>query len=125
MITADQVRALAMALPCVEDGSTAERLAFAVSGKGFAWTWLERTAPKGPRVPRLEVLAVRCRPEAKDLILESDPDVCFIDDHYRGFPAVLVRLARIAPADLEALLAAGWRCQAPKALLRAFDTADR
>lgn len=121
MITADQVRALAMALPRVEDGSTVDRLAFAVAGKGFAWTWLERAAPKGPRVPRLDVLAVRCRAEEKDLILESDPAVFFTDDHHRGFPAVLARLDRIAPADLEALLAAGWRCQAPRALLRDID----
>lgn len=125
MITADQVRALAMALPRVEDGSTAERLAFAVAGKGFAWTWLERVAPRGPRVPRLDVLAVRCRAEEKDLILESDPAVFFTDDHYRGFPAVLARLDRIATADLASLLTAGWRCQAPRPLLRAFDAAGR
>ncbi len=67
------------------------------------------------------MLAVRCRAEEKALILESDPDVYFIDGHYRGYPAVLLRLDRIGEADLALLLAAGWRCQAPKALVKAYD----
>lgn len=121
MTTAEQVRAIAMALPEAEDRSTAERLAFKVRGKGFAWSWLERSTPKGPRKPRLDVLAVRCRAEEKDLILESDPAVYFTEPHYHGFPAVLVRLDATAQADLAALLAAAWRCQAPKALLKAID----
>jgi hypothetical protein len=121
MVAADQIRAMALALPEAEDRSTAERLAFEVRGRGFAWTWLERAAPKSPRKPRLDVLAVRCRPEEKDLILESDPAVYFTEPHYNGFPAVLVRLEAIAEADLAALLAVAWRCQAPKALLKTID----
>jgi len=38
-----------------------------------------------------------------------------------GFPAVLVRLASIELGELEELLIDGWRCQAPKALVKAFD----
>jgi hypothetical protein len=38
------------------------------------------------------VLAVRCRPERKELLLEAAPEIYFDDDHYRGYPAVLVRL---------------------------------
>lgn len=121
MITADQVRAIALALPEAEDKSAAERLAFEVRGKGFAWSWLERPSPKAPRTPRLDVLAVRCRPEEMELILESDPAVYFTEPHYNGFPAVLVRLEAIAEADLAALLAVAWRCQAPKALLKTID----
>lgn len=121
MTTAAQVRAIALALPEAEDRSTAERLAFEVRGKGFAWSWLERTDPKGPRRPRLDVLAVRCRSEEKDLILESDPGLLVTDPHYNGYPAVLIRLDRIQPDDLAALLAVAWRCQAPRALLKMVD----
>lgn len=121
MITHDRLRALALALPEAEDRSTDDRLVYEVRGKGFAWSWLEREAPKGPRKPRLDVLAVRCRPEEKDLILESDPAACFTEPHYNGFPAVLVRLDVISEADLAALLAVAWRCRAPKALLKAID----
>lgn len=119
MITPDRLRAIAMALPGAEDSSTADRLVYEVRGKGFAWSWMERAAPKKPRKPRLDVLAVRCRPEEKELILESDPAVYFTEPHYNGFPAVLVRLDAIAEADLAALLAVAWRCQAPRALLKA------
>ena len=123
MITADQVRAIAMALPEAEDRSSDTRLAFEVRGKGFAWSWLERSTPKGPRAPRLDVLAVRCRSEEKDVILESDPAVYFTEPHYKGFPAVLIRLDVITEADLAALLTAAWRCQAPRALLKTIDAA--
>jgi hypothetical protein len=37
----------------------------------------------------------------------------FTEDHYRGFPAVLVRLDKIPEKELRALLTAAWRCQAP------------
>ena len=121
MITAAQVRALAAALPEVRDGSSGARLVFTVGAKGFAWSWMERAGPKTPRRPRLDVLAVRCRAEEKDMILEADPGLFEDDPHYSGYPAVLVRLDRVEPGYLAALLAVAWRCQAPKALLKAVD----
>ncbi|HRD26855.1 MAG TPA: MmcQ/YjbR family DNA-binding protein [Caulobacter sp.] len=119
MISPDQVRAFALALPEVEDKSTSGHLAFAVAGKGFAWSWMERARVGARRQPRLDVLAVRA--EEKEMIVEADPSAFVCDDHYRGFPAVLVRLDRIAEGDLAALLAVAWRCQAPRALIRAVD----
>ena len=121
MTTVARLREIALALPEVEDKSTETRLVYEVRGKGIAWSWMERATPKAPRRPRLDVLAVRCRPEEKELILESDPAVYFTEAHYNGFPAVLVRLDAISEADLAALLAVAWRCQAPKALLKAVD----
>ena len=120
MISADQVRALAAALPETEDGSSAARLVFGLRGKGFAWSWMERAAPKTPRKPRLDVLAVRCRAEEKAMILEADPDLFVHDPHYDGYPALLVRLDRIEPDYLAALLKVAWLCQAPRALLKAL-----
>ena len=37
------------------------------------------------------------------------------NEHYDGFPAVLVRLEAVAVDELEALITSAWRCQAPKA----------
>lgn len=112
------VRRLAAALPEVEDGSDAGRLAFSVKGKGFAWTYMARVAPKKPRQPRLDVLAVRCLIETKELLIEAAPERFFDDDHYRGYPAVLVRLAAIDEDELATLLHAAWRLVAPKSLVR-------
>jgi hypothetical protein len=120
MVNVATVRRIAAALPETEDLSTRQELRFEVRGKGFAWSWLERIEPKRPRRPRLDVLAVRCPPEQKEDILSSDPGKFFTDDHYRGFPAVLVRLDKVSANELRALLTAAWRCQAPRALVKAM-----
>ena len=119
MVAIETVRRLAMTLPEVQDLSTSTALKFDVRGKAFAWSWNERIAENRPRCPRLEVLALRCPPEEKEAILSSDPQVYFTDDHYRGYPAILVRLDAVTEADLVALLTAAWRCRAPRALVNA------
>jgi hypothetical protein len=120
MATQEGVRRIAMSLAEVEEAS--ERFAFSVRGKGFAWVWLERTEPKGPRTPNPEVLAIRVDGELeKESLIAMDPEVFFTEPHYDGFPAVLVRLPEIADDVLEALLTAAWRIQAPKRLVATLD----
>jgi hypothetical protein len=116
MVTPDQARALAGALPLVEDTSSDRALAFAIAGKGFAWSLMERDAPKKPRVPVLGVLAVRCDIARKEMLIEAAPDVFFSTDHYRGYPAVLVRLEAVEADELAGLLADAWAIQAPARL---------
>jgi hypothetical protein len=111
------VRRLAQTLPGVSDRSTEASVALYVSGKLFAWSWPERVHPKRPRVPRLDVLAVRCPIEAKQTILEADPDKFFTTAHYDGYPAVLLRLEAVDEAELGAILTSAWRCMAPPALV--------
>jgi len=119
---ADQadVRRIALSLPETSEG--AERFAFAVRNrdkqKGFVWVWMERVAPKKPRVPNPEVLAVRVADlEEKEMLLAADPDKFFTEPHYNGFPAILVRLPAIGVEELEGLIREAWRCQAPRALV--------
>jgi hypothetical protein len=116
MPTADIVRRLALALPEATDASQGEQLAFEVEGRGFAWSYLARDIPKKPRMLHPEVLAVRCELPRKELLIEAAPQVFFDDDHYRGFPAVLVRLEAVDEADRAALLQEGWRLRASKRL---------
>lgn len=106
MVEPDQVKALALALPGVTDESEPGRMVFFADGRGIAWTFKRRVHPRKPKVPDPEILAVRCPIERKELLVEVAPDIYFDDDHYRGFPAVMVRLAAIEPDDLSALLAA-------------------
>jgi len=124
MATQEDVRRLALALPETTEGE--DRFAFSVAGrpkpKGFAWVWMERVEPKQPKVPNPDVLAVRvANDDEKQVLLAADPDTFFTEPHYNGFPAVLVRLAAIDVDELEELLTDAWRCQAPKALVKAFD----
>jgi len=110
MITPDQVRRIALSFDDTVDDSKGDALAFSSPGKKqFAWTFLERVHPKKARVPRPDVLAVRCPIGRKEILLEVAPDLYFDDDHYRGYPAILVRLEVIAEDELTALLKDAWR----------------
>jgi hypothetical protein len=120
MVDIPTARRLALELPHAEDASTEARMAFEVAGKGFAWSYMERIAPKKPRQPRLDVLAIRCPIERKEMLIEAAPDRFFDDDHYRGYPAVLVRLEAIGEDELRGLLQDAWRLQAPRKLAGAL-----
>ena len=103
----DDVRRLVATLAEADDVSEEGRLEFQVGGKGFAWTWLVREAPRRPRAPRLDVLAVRCPIERKEMLIEAAPAIYFDEPHYRGYPAILVRLQEIEEAELTELLRQG------------------
>ena len=120
MADQDDVRRIALSLPGSQEESG--RFAFGVENKGklksFAWVWLERAQPKGPRVPRADVLAVRVRDQGeKAALLAGAPEIFFTEPHYNGFPAVLVRLPAVTEAQLRKLIADAWRCQASRKLL--------
>ena len=121
MADQEDVRRIALALP--RTGEARDRFAFFVRNgareKGFVWVWQERVAPKKARVPRPDVIAVRVADlNEKDALLSMDRTKFFTEPHYNGFPAVLVRLPAVTPAELEELLTEAWRCQAPKALVQ-------
>lgn len=120
MVAISQVRALAAALPEAADGSGETQLTFTVGGKGFAWTYLVRETPKGKRLPQIDVLAVRCELARKEMLVEAAPDRFFDDDHYRGYPAVLVRLPAIEADELAALFRDAWKLSAPKAVAKRY-----
>lgn len=121
MVDEDAARRIAMSLPEAEDRSSPDSLHFAVRGKNFAWSYQERVVDNQPRRPRLDVLAIRCAASEKDGLLASDPEKFFTTDHYRGFPAILVRLDKIDESELRELLTDGWRCQAPRSLVKKYD----
>ena len=119
MATQEDVRRIALTLPGTSEG--VEHFAFTVvhkgKPKGFAWVWLERTAPKKRREPRPDVLAVRVRDQAeKAALLAGDPDLFLTEPHYDGYPAVLVRLRAVRVPLLRKLIYEAWRCQAPREL---------
>jgi hypothetical protein len=124
MAEQSDVRRIALALPDTTESD--DRFAFSVLNKGkqkgFVWVWQERITPKKARVANPEVLAVRVANESdKQLLLAAEKVKFFTEDHYNGFPAVLVRLAAIDAGELEELIIDAWRCMAPKALVREFD----
>ena len=117
MVTHDEIRAICAQLPgAIESGPP---VGFGVASKGkvrgFLWTWLERVHPKKARVPNERFIALMVPSlSAKDVILNSNTDVFFTEDHYNGYRAVLVRLDNATIDDIEDLIIDAWRCIAPK-----------
>ena len=113
------LRRLAMALPeVVETSRGGDHVAFEVTGgKGLVWTFMRRLHPKKPRIPDPDCVAIRGPVERREMLVAAAPERFFEDDHYRGYPAILVRLPAIDEDELAALLRDAWRLSAPKALL--------
>jgi hypothetical protein len=122
MVSAEQLQALALALPEVAGAvSDSGQFGFEVGGKGLAWAYLARPAPKARRVLVPGVVAIRCTMETKELLLEAAPERFFTDDHYRGYPAVLVRLSEIEADELAGLLRQAWKIVAPKPIAKRYE----
>ena len=106
MVDWETVREIALTLPEAEDAS-GERPAFRVRGKLFAWQSRKRDG---------SALAVRVDRDEKPFILDSNPDVYFETPHYRGYPAVLIRLENVDRAEVEERIEDAWLIQVPKRL---------
>jgi hypothetical protein len=62
-------------------------------------------------------MAIKMAFPDREVLLELDPAVFYLTDHYRPYPAILVRLTK-APMSLVAqVLEQAWRFQAPKSLV--------
>jgi hypothetical protein len=93
-----------LGLPQVTEGTSYGTPALLVKGKSF-------TRLKDP-----ETLVLMVPLEHKELLLEMAPDIYYETDHYKGWPAVLVRLNVIGDKELSQRLADAWRHRAPKRL---------
>jgi hypothetical protein len=75
------------------------------------------------RVREPDVLVVMCALEEKEFLMQTNPAVYFETDHYKGWPAVLVRLSKIDDAELIHRLWVAWRKQAPKRFQKQVEAA--
>ena len=66
-------------------------------------------------------LAIRCDFLIRDMLLQAEPNVFHLTDHYRNYPMILVDLANIRKAALMDILEQAWRMTASKKLLREYD----
>jgi hypothetical protein len=64
-----------------------------------------------------ETIAIRVDFLDRDVLLQLDPAAFYLTDHYRDYPAMLVRLGQVRPQLLAELLEQAWRRQAPKKLV--------
>ncbi|HLK62617.1 MAG TPA: MmcQ/YjbR family DNA-binding protein [Bryobacteraceae bacterium] len=95
--TFDTVREIALSFPEVEEGTTYGAPAFKVGGQFFTSLASHKLAEPGTLVVRMDF-------EHRDELISADPDVYYLQDHYQGYPCVLVRLSRVHPEALRDLL---------------------
>ena len=100
------VRRAVTGLPEVEESTSYGTPALKVRGK-----FLTRLKEDG------ETIVLRVDFDSRDAMMRVQPDVFYITDHYRDYPAVLVRLKAVNRAQLRELLADAWRLVAPRSLV--------
>lgn len=97
-ITYDTVRELGLALPGVEEGTSYRTQALKAKGK----------------------LMVRLREDAqsvvlvigfdnREILMQMNPETFYVTDHYRDYPAVLVKLSTVHRGELRDALEMAWR----------------
>lgn len=122
MASIDDVRAIALALPGVEEsvsGHTGEA-AWRVKSGQFVWlrgpsaTDLRQLSELGREWPAGTVLAVRVADlDEKEALLAAEPDVLFAIPHFDGYPGLLVRLDVVERDRLAEIITDAWLVRAP------------
>jgi len=110
----ERVRAAAKAggWPGIEEGTSYGTPALRVRKKPLA------------RLKDAETLVLMCDMEEKELLLEAAPKFYFQTDHYKGWPAILIRLGAISDAELRHRIGIAWRMQAGKRLVSRHDASE-
>jgi hypothetical protein len=120
----DDVRRIALALPETSERVSRGTRQWLVKDKLVVWERPLRRADYealGDGAPDGPILGARVEHlVAKEALLADDPGVYFTTPHFDGYPAVLVRLDRIALEDLEELIVESWLARAPKRLAKEY-----
>jgi len=106
-----ELRRIALSFPAASEGTSYGKPSFLIAGKFFTRLRSEDDSL---------VLVVGSIDE-RDMLLESDPALFHITDHYRNYPAVLARRTVIDAATLHGMLERRWRVIVPKKLVKEFD----
>lgn len=123
MATWDDVRDIALDLPEVQEATnTRGELGWSVRGKGFVWERTlsrEMVAELGDAAPAGPVLAAMVEDlGVQQALVQADPAVYFVVDHFRDYPAVLVRLDDVDPDELRETVVEAWLAVAPRKLAK-------
>ncbi len=93
-----EVQRMLLKLPDVVEGRSYGMPSFLLNGRFLA------RFRDGDKVLVIQLATIGER----DVLMELDPRAFFFTDHYRNYPAVLVRLAEVPPALLSDVLRESW-----------------
>jgi hypothetical protein len=106
---------IARKLPGVEESSSYGTPALKVKGRFMCRL---RSEAEG-------ALAIRCDFLDRQILLQADPGVFFLTEHYQDYPMILVRLDKIRLSALPDLVERAWRMAAPAKLVAEYDARRR
>ena len=93
----DTVLEIARSMPDVQDSVSPRGIGLKTRGKLFACTATHKSAEPDSLMVRMDL-------EERELALATEPETYYLTDHYRGYPAILVRLSKINRTALRRLL---------------------
>lgn len=100
--------------------AAAEGLPEVVEGTSYGTPSLQLRKKLLCRVKDADTVVVMCALEEKEMLMEADPQLYFETAHYKGWPAMLVRIHEIPLDQLRARLERAWLMRAPKSLVKAW-----
>lgn len=108
MAAAEDVRALALALPGVVEIDS-DGFDFRVGNRGFVWSYPEKL-PGKPRVIRTDIAVLYVADESeKQALVLGEPELFFTTPSYQEWPVVMARLDKITVSRLKELVTDSWR----------------
>ena len=110
-MTWDEVRAVALTLPGVEEGASYGTPGFKVNGK-----FLTRLRAEDNSLVLVDVSF-----DEREMLMQAEPGVFHITPHYKNYPSVLARMDSVDPGSLRNLLERRWRHVAPRRMVKAYD----
>jgi hypothetical protein len=113
-MTWEEVRAIALGFPGVEEGTSYGTPGFKVKGK-----FLTRLRPEDDSLVLVDVGF-----DEREMLMEAEPQTFHITPHYQNYPSVLARIESVDPGTLRNLFERRWRNVAPKRLVKAYDAGE-
>ena len=110
-MTEDEMRAIVLAFPGVEEGSSYGHPSFKVRDKFFT-----RLRAEDRSMVLMDVSF-----DEREMLIEAEPQTFFFTPHYKDYPSVLARLDSLDPGSLRSFLERRFRKIARKSVVKAWE----
>lgn len=114
-MTYEEMKAIVMAFPGAEEGTSYGQPSFKVNGKFFT-----RLRADDQSLVLLDVSF-----DEREMLMEAEPETFHITPHYKDYPSVLARIASLHPGSLQAFLERRFRKIAKASVVKAWDAGRR
>ncbi|MDP3173806.1 MAG: MmcQ/YjbR family DNA-binding protein [Phenylobacterium sp.] len=110
-MTYEEMHAVVMGFPGVEEGQSYGAPAFKVAGK-----FLTRLRREDQSLVLVDVSF-----DEREMLMEAEPATFHITAHYKDYSSVLARMESLHPGSFRNFIERRWRRVAPKKLVKAYD----